>query len=127
MSDTPLILSCPLPRSLELIFAPDLLADLRARYLIVETLDAGLPGLPDEVLGQARYIIGQPPIDEGLLARLGNLRCIFNVESNLLDNMAYEAAFACDTVSAFGGIIACSRPLDGSTAEAIAEAVRRVI
>lgn len=94
MSDTPLILSCPLPRSLELIFAPDLLADLRARYLIVETLDAGLPGLPDEVLGQARYIIGQPPIDEGLLARLGNLRCIFNVESNLLDNMAYEAAFA---------------------------------
>ncbi len=94
MSDTPLILSCPLPRSLELIFAPDLLADLRARYLIVETSDAGLPGLPDEVLGQARYIIGQPPIDEGLLARLGNLRCIFNVESNLLDNMAYEAAFA---------------------------------
>ena len=94
MSDTPLILSCPLPRALELIFAPDLLADLRARYLIVETSDAGLPGLPDEVLGQARYIIGQPPIDEGLLARLGNLRCIFNVESNLLDNMAYEAAFA---------------------------------
>ena len=94
MSDTPLILSCPLPRALELIFAPDLLADLRARYRIVETSDAGLPGLPDEVLGQARYIIGQPPIDEGLLARLGNLRCIFNVESNLLDNMAYEVAFA---------------------------------
>lgn len=32
---------------------------------------------------------------------------------------AYKAAFACDTVSAFGGIIACNRPLDLATAEAI--------
>ncbi|WP_260597102.1 bifunctional phosphoribosylaminoimidazolecarboxamide formyltransferase/IMP cyclohydrolase [Sphingomonas endolithica] len=32
---------------------------------------------------------------------------------------AYEAAFACDTVSAFGGIIALNRPLDAQTARAI--------
>ena len=32
---------------------------------------------------------------------------------------AYEAAFACDTVSAFGGIIAVNRPLDRATAQAI--------
>ncbi len=32
---------------------------------------------------------------------------------------AYEAAFACDTVSAFGGIIAVNRPLDAATARAI--------
>jgi len=32
---------------------------------------------------------------------------------------AYDAAFACDTVSAFGGIIALNRPLDGATARAI--------
>ncbi|PZQ61910.1 MAG: bifunctional phosphoribosylaminoimidazolecarboxamide formyltransferase/inosine monophosphate cyclohydrolase [Sphingomonas taxi] len=32
---------------------------------------------------------------------------------------AYEAAFACDTVSAFGGIIAVNRALDRATAEAI--------
>jgi len=32
---------------------------------------------------------------------------------------AYEAAFACDTVSAFGGIIAINRPLDAATAAAI--------
>jgi phosphoribosylaminoimidazolecarboxamide formyltransferase / IMP cyclohydrolase len=32
---------------------------------------------------------------------------------------AYEAALACDSVSAFGGIIAVNRPLDGPTAEAI--------
>lgn len=32
---------------------------------------------------------------------------------------AYEAAFACDTVSAFGGIIALNRTLDAATARAI--------
>jgi len=32
---------------------------------------------------------------------------------------AYEAAYACDTVSAFGGIVAVNRPLDASAAEAI--------
>ena len=43
----------------------------------------------------------------------------------LLD--AYKAAFACDSVSAFGGIIACNRPLDGATAEAIAEIFTEVV
>ncbi|WP_426266188.1 bifunctional phosphoribosylaminoimidazolecarboxamide formyltransferase/IMP cyclohydrolase [Sphingomonas sp. LHG3443-2] len=32
---------------------------------------------------------------------------------------AYEAAFRCDSVSAFGGIVAVNRPLDGETARAI--------
>jgi len=40
---------------------------------------------------------------------------------------AYNAAFACDTVSAFGGIIACNRPLDGPTAEAIASIFTEVV
>jgi phosphoribosylaminoimidazolecarboxamide formyltransferase/IMP cyclohydrolase len=40
---------------------------------------------------------------------------------------AYEAAFACDTVSAFGGIIAVNRPLDGPTAEAIAGIFTEVV
>jgi phosphoribosylaminoimidazolecarboxamide formyltransferase / IMP cyclohydrolase len=32
---------------------------------------------------------------------------------------AYRAAFACDTISAFGGVIASNQPFDGATAEAI--------
>jgi len=40
---------------------------------------------------------------------------------------AYAAAFACDTVSAFGGIIAVNRPLDGPTAEAIASIFTEVV
>jgi len=34
---------------------------------------------------------------------------------------AYKAAFACDTISAFGGVIASNRPFDGATAEALSE------
>ena len=40
---------------------------------------------------------------------------------------AYRAAFACDTVSAFGGIIAVNRPLDGATAEAISGIFTEVV
>ena len=40
---------------------------------------------------------------------------------------AYRAAFQCDSVSAFGGIVAVNRPLDRATAEAIAEIFTEVV
>lgn len=40
---------------------------------------------------------------------------------------AYKAALECDSVSAFGGIIACNRRLDGATAEAIADIFTEVV
>jgi phosphoribosylaminoimidazolecarboxamide formyltransferase/IMP cyclohydrolase len=40
---------------------------------------------------------------------------------------AYKAALACDSVSAFGGIIAVNRPLDGPTAEAISGIFTEVV
>ena len=40
---------------------------------------------------------------------------------------AYRAALACDSVSAFGGIIAVNRPLDGATATAISEIFTEVV
>ena len=40
---------------------------------------------------------------------------------------AYRKAFECDSVSAFGGIIACNRPLDRETAEAISEIFTEVV
>lgn len=40
---------------------------------------------------------------------------------------AYDAAFACDTVSAFGGIIALNRPLDAATARAITGIMTEVV
>jgi phosphoribosylaminoimidazolecarboxamide formyltransferase / IMP cyclohydrolase len=40
---------------------------------------------------------------------------------------AYARAFACDTVSAFGGIIAVNQPLDEATAKAITEIFTEVV
>ena len=41
----------------------------------------------------ARYIVGQPPIAPETLESLKALRCVFNVETNLLNNMPYETLF----------------------------------
>lgn len=45
------------------------------------------------------------------------------------DNLAgaWAKAFACDSVSAFGGIVACNRPLDGDTARAITQIFVEVV
>ena len=40
---------------------------------------------------------------------------------------AWAEALACDSVSAFGGIVAANRPLDGATAEAIAQIFTEVV
>jgi phosphoglycerate dehydrogenase-like enzyme len=91
--ERPLVISAPAPRTLELIFRPEALADFRDRYEIVETDEAGLSKLPDELLDRVRYIVGQPTVDEATLSRLSSLRCIFNIEGNLVDNMPYSRLF----------------------------------
>lgn len=88
----PVVLALPAPRTLPLIFRPGALARLRAEYDLHEA--ERLEDLAAEVLAAARYIIGQPPVDVALLDRMRNLRCIFNVESNLIDNMPYDRLFA---------------------------------
>ena len=40
---------------------------------------------------------------------------------------AYQAALACDSTSAFGGIVALNRPLDAATAEAITKVFTEVV
>ncbi|MBP1871260.1 phosphoglycerate dehydrogenase-like enzyme [Ensifer adhaerens] len=95
MLDTnrPLAISAPAPRTLDLIFTDDALKQLHARYRIVEVDPEDIAGLGDEVLSQARYIIGQPPLDHDTLRRMPKLRAILNVESNLINNMPYEVLF----------------------------------
>ena len=89
----PLVISAPEPRTLDLIFTPAQKQKLFDDYEIIETNPGKVETLPDEVLAQARYIIGQPPISDETLARLANLRCVLNVESNLINNMPYETLF----------------------------------
>ena len=40
---------------------------------------------------------------------------------------AYRKALACDPLSAFGGIVACNRPLDGEAAGEIARIFTEVV
>ena len=78
-ADKPLVISCPEPRTLELIFTPDQLARLKATYRIVETTHPEFAYLPAPVLGEARYILGQPPISAQTLAKLTSMRCVATV------------------------------------------------
>lgn len=89
----PLIISAPEPRTIDLIFTPARKADLFDRYEIVEVAEGVVNGLDAELLGRARYILGQPPLSLETLKLMSNLRCIFNVETNLLNNMPYDYLF----------------------------------
>lgn len=89
----PVVISAPAPRDLDLIFTSSALAALHQQYEIHEADSENLGALPDAVLAEARYIIGQPPISPDLLDRLHSLRCVFNVEGNLIDNMPYARLF----------------------------------
>ena len=51
--------------------------------------------------------------------------CGVATRPNLLD--AWEDALSCDSVSAFGGIVASNRPLDGPTAQAICKIFTEVV
>jgi phosphoribosylaminoimidazolecarboxamide formyltransferase/IMP cyclohydrolase len=51
--------------------------------------------------------------------------CGVATRDNLLD--AWKEALACDSVSAFGGIVAVNRPLDTATAEAITDIFTEVV
>lgn len=90
----PLVISIPEPRSLDLIFTPDDLKSLRSTYNIVEGEGESAQSVLEKHLPQARYIIGQPPLPRELLSKAQNLRAIFNVETNFLDNMDYDHCFA---------------------------------
>lgn len=91
--ERPLVICAPEPRTLELIFTPEKLSELRRRYDLVETTADQVAELGPDTLTRARYILGQPPISTETLARLSSLRAVLNVESNLLDNMPYDEVF----------------------------------
>ena len=93
VDDRPLVISVPHPRSLALILTDARRRQLFDTYQVVECEPDGLAALSDPVLAAARYIVGQPPIDAATLERLQSLRCVFNVESNLIDNMPYPTLF----------------------------------
>lgn len=92
-AEKPLVLSSPAPRTLDLILSPSALGVLHEKYEIIEVEPTGIAALDDNTLAQVRFIVGQPPLSQVTLTRMRSLRCIFNVEGNLLDNMPYDYLF----------------------------------
>jgi phosphoribosylaminoimidazolecarboxamide formyltransferase/IMP cyclohydrolase len=85
---------------------------------------------------------GAPPLGAGEIARLklpvhtGNASpCVVAVKHNTPCGIAlgatlieaYEKAFACDPVSIFGGIVACTVPVDAATAACLAELFLEIV
>ena len=71
-------------------------------------------------------LVGEFDADEAAVAIIKHANpCGVAVGTDLLD--AYQKALRCDPVSAFGGIIATNRPLDGAAAEAMVDIFTEVI
>jgi len=92
-SAKPLVISAPFPRTMDLIFKTPEKAEFLDRYEVMEMAPEAVDGLPDAVLNRARYILGQPPIALQTLQKMHSLKCIFNVETNLMNNMPYDYLF----------------------------------
>lgn len=90
----PLIICAPEPRSIDLIFNATAKSALYAQYDLIEVDPDQVNGLDHDILGRARYILGQPPLERYTVEKLSHLRCIFNVESNLINNMPYDMLFS---------------------------------
>jgi len=95
MSDRPLILIDPLPRTLDVICTPDVRERLEAlgRLAISEAgpmADAEI----DRLLPETEILIGQTAMPKARLERAPKLKAIFNVETNFLPNIDYREAQA---------------------------------
>lgn len=93
MTQKPLVISAPEPRTLDLIFTDEDRRALETTYDIVEMPASEVNHFDAVRARQVRYVIGQPALSEATLRRMDNLKCVFNVESNLVNNMPYEYLF----------------------------------
>ncbi len=92
MSDRPVILIAdPEPRTLDIIFEPDVMAKLAALGEVRVHADGQRMSAAelDAALAEAVICIGQIDLPAERLSRMGKLRAIFNVEGNFLPNIDY--------------------------------------
>jgi phosphoglycerate dehydrogenase-like enzyme len=96
MGDKPVILIAdPEPRTLPMIFEPDVMARLEEIGEVVVHAEGRRLSLSqlDEALAKAEIVIGQIDLPGDRLDRMTGLRAVFNVEGNLLPNIDYERCF----------------------------------
>ncbi len=83
------------PRTLGMIFEPDVLAQLRTLGEVVLDVEGQRigPAELEEALQQATILIGQIDLPAERLAQMPALRAVFNVEGNFLSNIDYLQCF----------------------------------
>lgn len=89
----PKVLLAATGRPRDVIFTPDALSALRARFAVVELDDRAAEGELDRHLPDAFAIIGQPDLPTERLDRATELRAVLNVEGNFFGNVDYETCF----------------------------------
>jgi phosphoglycerate dehydrogenase-like enzyme len=88
-----ILIADPEPRTLDMIFEPEVMTRLQGLAEVVvhadgqRLADAAL----DDALARAAIVVGQIDLPTERLARMPNLRAIFNVEGNFLPNVDYAA------------------------------------
>jgi phosphoglycerate dehydrogenase-like enzyme len=113
MGERPLIIVDPLPRTLDMICAPDVRARLEALGRLEVADAAPMPAdRVDDLLPSAVALIGQTDLPGERIARAERLRVVINVEGNFLPNVDYGAA------RARGVHVLCASP---AFADAVAE------
>lgn len=91
-SDEPLIIVDPLPRTLDVICDPETRRRLNALGRIELSEDRPMPdAVVDRWLPEAEILIGQTAMPRSRLDRAKKLKAIFNVETNFLPNIDYQA------------------------------------
>lgn len=91
-----ILIANPEPRTLDMIFEPEVMADLRELGDVVVHAEVArlAPAALEQALGRAEIVIGQIDLPAERLGRMPALRAIFNVEGNFLPNIDYATCFA---------------------------------
>jgi phosphoglycerate dehydrogenase-like enzyme len=112
MSTRPLVLVDPLPRTLDSICDPETRRRLEALGRLVVSEDQPMPDEEvDRLLPEAAILVGQTAMPRARIERAKNLKAIFNVETNFLPNVDYQACqergiWVLSPTSAFAGVVA---------------------
>ncbi|HVO19057.1 MAG TPA: hydroxyacid dehydrogenase [Anaeromyxobacter sp.] len=112
MSPRPLILVDPLPRTLDSMCDDETRARLSALGRLAVSEDRPMPDEEIErLLPEVSILIGQTAMPRARLDRAPNLKAIFNVETNFLPNIDYQACqergiWVLSPTAAFAGVVA---------------------
>lgn len=96
MKKKPVVICDPYPRTLDLIFSKEKFNKLKSNFKLITAPNYNNISINNfyiKNISLATFIIGQPNLPTFLLKKASNLKAIFNVESNFMNNMDYDFCF----------------------------------